>query len=108
MRQLLAVLAAALASALGALILGEYEMQGTTPYVSGALFGLVIAELALTVAKPRPHPATSAAAALFPGLGMVWAVWISSGRDWDYVSGGAWIGVALAPIAAALWLRQRR
>lgn len=49
-----------------------------------------------------------AAAAIAPALGMVWAAWISSGRDWDYVPGAAWIGVALAPVAAVVWLRQSR
>ena len=108
MRQLLAVLVAALAAALGALILGEYEMVGTTPYVEGVLFGLVIAEVVLTVAKPRPSPPAMTAAAIAPAIGMVWAAWISSGRDWDYVPDGAWVGAVLAPIAAAFWLRQSR
>jgi hypothetical protein len=90
------------------LILGEYEMRGTTPYVAGALFGLVVAELVLTVAKPAPVRGVLAAATVLPGLGMVWALWISAGRDWAYVPGGAWVGAALAPVAAALWLRQRR
>lgn len=108
MRQLLAVLVAAFAAALGALILGEYEMVGTTPYVEGVLFGLVVAEAVITVAKPRPSPLALAAGAIAPAVGMVWAAWISSGRDWDYVPNGAWIGAALAPIAAILWLRQSR
>lgn len=108
MRQLLAVLAAAAAAALGALILGEYEMTGSTPYVEGVLFGLVVAELVITIAKPRPSPLAMAAAAAAPAAGMVWAAWISSGRDWDYVPDAAWIGVVLAAVAAALWVRQSR
>ncbi len=108
MRQLLAVLLAAFAASLGALILGEYEMAGTTPYVEGVLFGLVVAELVITVAKPRPGPAATAAAVVAPAGGMVWAAWIASGRDWDYVPGAAWVGVALAPVAAAIWLAQGR
>ena len=108
MRQLLAVAAAVLASAMGALILGEYQLSGTTPYVAGALFGLVVAELVLTVAKPSPSGVAAAVAVVAPGLGMVWAAWISSGRDWGYVPGAAWAGVALAPAAAALWLRGGR
>jgi hypothetical protein len=108
MRQLLAVLVAAFAAALGALILGEYEMVGTTPYVEGVLFGLVIAEVVITVAKPRPSSPAVATALVAPAVGMVWAAWISSGRDWDYVPSGAWVGAVLAPIAAAFWLRQSR
>lgn len=108
MRQLAAAAAAAAATALGALILGEYEMAGWTPYVSGVLFGLVIAELVLTVAKPRPHLALAVLAVVLPALGMLWAVWISAGRDVDYVTDGGWASVDLAPLAAALWLRQTR
>ena len=108
MRQLLAVLLAAFAAAFGALILGEYEMAGTTPYVEGVLFGLVTAELVLTVAKPRPSPAANAAAAIAPVVGMVWAAWISAGRDWGYVPGAAWVGAALGPVAATAWLWQSR
>jgi hypothetical protein len=108
MRQLLAVLLAAAASSLGALILGEYEQAGTTPFVAGALFGLVVAEIVLAVVRTRPATAVLAAAAVLPGLGMVWAAWISSGRDWAYVPGAAWAGVALAPVAAIVWLRTTR
>ncbi|HEV7888909.1 MAG TPA: hypothetical protein VGO92_15230 [Acidimicrobiales bacterium] len=108
MRQLLAVVAAVAASSLGALILGEYELAGTTPFVAGVLFGLVVAELVLALAKPRPGSAAAAAGVVAPALGMVWAAWISSGRDWGYVPDAAWAGVALAPVAAALWLRSGR
>jgi hypothetical protein len=106
MRQLLAVAAALAAGSVGALILGEYQLGGTTPYVAGVLFGLVVGELVLAIAKPRVSPAAKAAAVLAPGLGMVWAAWISAGRDWHYVPGGAWAGAVLAPAAAAVWLRS--
>jgi hypothetical protein len=108
MRQLLAALGAVVASALGALILGEYELTGTTPFVAGVLFGLVIAELVLTLAKPRPTRLPLGAAVLASGLGMIWAAWISSGRDWSYVPNAAWVGAALAPLAAAAWLGSSR
>jgi hypothetical protein len=108
MRQLLAVAAALAAGSLGALILGEYQLGGTTPFIAGALFGLVVGELVLAIAKPRVSAPAAAAAVIAPGLGMVWAAWISAGRDWHYVPGGAWAGAALAPVAAALWLRSGR
>ncbi|MDQ1436443.1 MAG: hypothetical protein QOK43_72 [Acidimicrobiaceae bacterium] len=108
MRQLLAVAVATLTAAFGALILGEYEMAGWTPYVSGVLFGLVVAELVLTVARPWPAPRVMVAAAVLSGLGMVWALWISAGRDWGYVPGGGWVGAALAPVAALAWFRNSR
>lgn len=107
MRPLLAVVAAAVTAALGALILGEYELAGVTPFVAGALFGLVVAEAAVATAGRRsgaPAVTTVAVAApLAAGAGMVWAAWISSGRDWSFVPGEAWAGVALAALAAAAW-----
>lgn len=108
MRQLVAAVVAAAATTLGALILGEYEMAGWTPYVSGALFGLVIGEIVLSLAKPLPALPLALAAVAMPGLGMLYAVYISSGFDWAYVTDGAWVGVDIAPLAAALWLRQTR
>jgi hypothetical protein len=103
------VLAAAAATALGAVILGEYQLTGATPYFAGALFGLVVAELAGFVAGRGHLPmAALVAAVLLPGAGMVWAAWISAGRSWQYVPAGAWVGAALAPAAAVLWLRSGR
>jgi hypothetical protein len=109
MRPLLAVAAAAAASALGGLILGEYPLTGTTPFVAGALFGLVVAELVVVVAgRGGPATAVTAAAAVLAAAGMVWAAWISAGRDWHYVPGAAWGGVVVAPLAVVLWLRTGR
>jgi hypothetical protein len=109
MRLLLAVVAAAGASALGALILGEYPLTGATPYVAGLLFGLVVAELAVFVAGHGGlRGAAAAVVMLLPGAGMVWAAWISAGRSWHYVPGAAWVGAVLAPAAAFLWLRGGR
>src|SRR5687767_3656416 len=51
MRPALAVVAGAAVAAFGALILGEYEFRGTMPYVAGVLFGLVVAEAVVGVAR---------------------------------------------------------
>lgn len=92
-------------AALGALILGEYDLTGVTPVVAGILFGLIVAEI-MTVAGRATDAMLAAAAALFSAAGMVWAAWISSGRDWGYVPGGAWVGVVLAALAAVVWIRN--
>lgn len=99
MRLALAVLAGAAVAALGALILGEYEFTGTTPYVAGVLFGLVVAEAVIGVAR-RGGRELAAAAAVLSGGGLLWAAWISSGRDWDYVFRPAWVAVAIGVVAA--------
>lgn len=91
--------------AAGAVILGEYQLSGFTPLVAGVLFGMVEAELMLVVGRRRDAVAMAAAGA-FAAAGMVWASWISAGDDWGYVAGTAWVGAALAPVAAVLWLRN--
>ncbi|MEO6121640.1 MAG: hypothetical protein ABIW46_01460 [Acidimicrobiales bacterium] len=112
MRPFLAVVACVSTAALGALILGEYELVGATALVAGVLFGLLVAEAGLATAGrhstaravARLHlvaPATAAG-------GLVWAAWISSGRDWAYVAAEAWIAVAVAALCAAGWVRGPR
>lgn len=95
----------ALFSALGAVILGEYEFTGLTPVVAGILFGLIIAEV-MTVAAKKADLQLALIAAGFSAVGIVWAAWISSGRDWDYVPGGTWLGMVLAAAAAAVWIKS--
>lgn len=94
-------------AALGALVLGEYELAGATPLAAGVLFGLVVAEVGLSTAGRRRGrgPALAAPAAGASAAGMVWAAWISSGRDWSYVPGAVWVGAVLAAGAAILWIR---
>ncbi len=105
MRRTLALVAAAAAAAAGGVILGEYDLSGPTPVVAGLLFGLVVAEVAVVAGKGR-DTVTAAACACFAAAGMVWAAWISSGRDWDYVPGGVWVGVILAAAAALWWIKN--
>ncbi|MGH9164503.1 MAG: hypothetical protein ACRDZW_03180 [Acidimicrobiales bacterium] len=107
MRSLLAALAVLAAASLGALILGEYELAGFTPIVAGLLFGLVLAEVAMAAAG-RSTPPVAAGAAVAGALGLVWAAWISSGRDWSFVPTEAWVGVGLAAVSAAGWVRAGR
>jgi hypothetical protein len=107
MRLALAVLAGAATAAFSALVLGEYEFVGTTPYVAGVLFGLVVAEVVVAVAR-RGGLALAAVTGASAAAGLVWAAWISSGRDWAYVPGPAWVAVALgAACAGARTARAR-
>jgi hypothetical protein len=105
-RLALALLAGAAVAALAALILGEYELVGWTPFVAGVAFGLVVAEVATTVSR-RKGPLVGVPSAALASGGMVWAAWISSGRDWSYVPGGAWVGVGLAAACGAGWAWRR-
>ncbi|MFP5377365.1 MAG: hypothetical protein ACLGIO_11385 [Acidimicrobiia bacterium] len=107
MRRLLALVAGGVASAFGAVILGEYELDGPTPLLAGALFGLILGELVPTVARSR-DPAVAGATAALAALGMTWGAWLSTGpdEDWAFVPGLAWVGVAVAALAAVLWVRS--
>lgn len=112
MRSFLAALAVVIVASLGALILGEYELAGFTPLIGGVLFGLVLAELAVSVrGKGATTMATTALTVMVGAAAagaMVWAAWISSGRDWAFVPNEAWAGVVLAGAAAAAWVRGSR
>ena len=106
MRRLLALAAGAAAAAGGALILGEYELEGMTPLVAGVLFGLIVGEV-VTAAGGRRDAQAAATSAVLAALGMAWAAWRSTGPDehWSLVPGLAWVGVALGAAAALVWVR---
>ena len=97
------MLASACVAAIGALILGEYDFSGFTPYIAGALFGLVVAEVTLTIARVG-KPLLAGAAAGLSGLGMLWAAWISSGHGVAPIPTGAYLGMLLALVVAAGWV----
>ena len=102
-----AVLAALVAAALGAVILGEYELAGLRPLLAGTLFGVGVAEVIATVVKEvDDDPRLLVAAALVAEAGLVWATWISTGHELDLAAGTAWGGVAAGALAAPLWLRS--
>ena len=100
-----AVLVAAVVAALGAVILGEYELVGLRPVLAGVLFGVVVGEVLATLAR-RGDAYLLGAAALLAEAGLVWATWISTGRDLGLAAGTAWAGVVAGALAAPLWLRS--
>lgn len=102
-----AVLVALAVAALGAVILGEYELAGARPILAGLLFGVTIAEVMATVARSEAgEPEMWAAAALVTEAGLVWATWISTGHELDLAAATAWIGIGVGILAAPLWLRS--
>ena len=94
-RSLLGLLCAAAASALGALVLGEYEFTGTLPFVAGPLFGLAIGEVVVGVGRARTL-AVGAAAAGVAFAGIAWAGWIDSTEGVEPVKGLVWVAASLA------------
>lgn len=91
------------ASALGALILGEYEFQGWMPLVAGPVFGLVVAELALAVAR-RSWPLAGVVAAA-AGAGLLWAGWIDSSEGVEPYPALALVAAGLGAVVAVVRAR---
>jgi hypothetical protein len=101
LRTVLALVAAGLVAALGALILGEYEFTGTLPWVAGPLFGLVLGEVAAGIDKARP-PALAVGTGLLAFGGIAWAGWIDSSDGLEPVRGVVWVSAGLAALVAVL------
>lgn len=102
-----AVVAALLVAALGAVIVGEYELAGGRALVTGVVFGVAVAEVIATVVRQgADDPRLLGASALVTEAGLVWGTWISTGHRLDLASGAAWGGLVLGTVAAPLWLRS--
>jgi len=102
-REVLAMVAGAGAAVVGALIVGEYEFAGLIPFVAGALFGLAVAELMLTIAV-RSTVRLAVVGALLTGGGLAWAAWISSGRGVAPYPAGGYIAIGLGAVIAGGWI----
>jgi hypothetical protein len=98
-RTLLGILCAAATAALGALILGEYQFEGTLALIGGPLFGLVVGEVLVSAGRSRSVAVAAVGAALSFGA-LVWAGWISSGDGLEPIRRGIWIAAVLAALAA--------
>ena len=101
MRQVVAVVLGALAAAAGGFVVGEYAFTGATPFVAGVLFGLVISEIVVTVAR-RHTVGLGLVSAVMAASGLVYAVWDDSGYGVRPIATTAWLGVALAAAVAGL------
>jgi len=101
MRLVLALVAAAVASAVGALILGEYEFSGATPIAAGVLFGLVISEIVIEIGRTRA-PLIGVISAAMVALALAWAGYVSSGEGLRPFPTGAWVAMVCGALAAGL------
>ena len=106
MRRALAVLVGAAVAALGAVILGEYPLQGGVALIAGLVFGMLVGQSVVSTARDRGGVLTTAAA-LFAGAGLVWAGWISTGHELSLLAAEGWgavaVGVLAAVVTSARW-----
>ena len=107
MRLILALVGAAVASAFGALILGEYEFSGAMPVGGGVLFGLLISEIVVEAGGTRAPFIGVITAAMVAGA-LAWAGWLSSGEGLRPYPAGAWVAMGLGGLAAGLRTGWRR
>lgn len=94
-------------AALGALVLGEYEFDGSLPFVAGPLFGLVVAEVVVGVGRARTLMVAAVAAGLAFG-GIAWAGWIDSSQGVEKVKSLVWVAAVLAALVAGARVSLRR
>lgn len=105
-----ALLVVALLSVLAAFVLGEYEFEGWLPAVAGLLFGEIVAEVVIGIARRRSL-ALALAAGAFAAGGLVWAGWIAAGEGLAPIPGLAWLAAVVAAATVVLrvvGLRRRR
>ena len=100
-RLIVAIALGAALSAFGALLLGEYPFTGVMPYISGALFALVVAEVIVSVSR-RSSRATAVAAAVCTAGGLAWGVWISVGEGKAPIPIGGWVAVVVGAAMALI------
>jgi hypothetical protein len=103
MRELLGVAAGAATAAVGALFMGEYNLAGVTGVVAGVAFGLVVAEVVVTVSRRQDLLMAVPTAAMVVG-GLVWAAWIWTGRPWARVPGGAVVAALAGAVVSVAWV----
>jgi hypothetical protein len=102
MRRPLALVVALVVALFGGAVLGEYDLTGLTPLVAGVLFGAVVAEVVLAVARTGDRVLAGASAVL-TGAGLVLAIWVSSDH-WRFIHPWSWAAVVVGPAATWLWL----
>ena len=79
MRPAAALIAAALVSAVAALIVGEYGVAGWVTLMVGTVTGLVVGEISASVARSRDWTLAIPAGVL-AAAGVLWGAYLDSGR----------------------------
>lgn len=98
--------AAVAVAALGAVVLGEYQLGPAAGLAAGVIVGLALTEVALMASGTRTLSITAAAVVAVAGFGaLVWAGWIDVQHRNQSIGLGAWLGAVAA--AATVVVRTR-
>jgi drug/metabolite transporter (DMT)-like permease len=90
-------------AAVGALIIGEYQLGLLAGIAAGVVLGLAVAEAALMTAGERTLPVAVAGALAAAGfVALVWAGWIDVHHRRESIPAGAWLGAIAAASVVAL------
>jgi drug/metabolite transporter (DMT)-like permease len=101
-RQIAGIVVGALVAAVGAVILGEYDLRGATAVIGFPLYALAITEVSVAVGGRLRAALAGVAAAV--GAGLCWALWISFNhfrREQPPVV--SWVMVVVAMGVGVLW-----
>lgn len=107
MRFFAALLAAAFTALVASLIVGEYGVAGWVTFFVGVVAGLVIGEVASSVARSREW-SLALASAVVAAAGVGWGAWLDSGRGVAPLGAEAFAAPALAAVVAAYTVRTYR
>lgn len=109
MRLLLAAVLGAAAVVACAVVLGDYPLSGSIPWVSALLIPLLIGGV-MSLAAGAARPALWIATGPLAGGSMVWGIRIATGWGLDPVPASCWAALAIAvlwPPSWALWRAGR-
>ncbi len=84
--------------------MGEYELRGAMALLAGVLFGLAVAEVAITVGKSSDW-ALVVVSAVSAFAGLTWAAYIDAGDSVGRIATLRWLGSVLALVSAGWWIR---
>jgi hypothetical protein len=110
MRLVAAGLAGAAVASIAAVILGDYPLSGSVPWVAAFLVPGVIG-VSMTTVAGRHRTALWAATGPLGAASLGWGIRIATGWGLDPVPGTAWVAIALGlvwPLAWAAVTRTRR
>lgn len=102
MRLVLAAVLGLVVAAGSALVLGDYPLSGSVPWISAVLIPLLVG-LAMTLVAERQRVPLWVATGPLAAAAFGWGVWIATGRGLDPVPTSAVVSGVLVLVWPPLW-----